>query len=265
MKALSIISVFILAVLVATSCRPAAAPSPPPTASPVSTLAPAPTETKAPTPTSTSTPPPQPWRPALPQERCMPSETRACQVLFVLPAQYYAESGRGFPDQFWDAGYGVTIASDAPQVVEVCGNTVRAAQPEKDIPVDLPLAEVQVTEYDAIVFIGGLGCQDQWEDKAAHRIAREAVAQGKVLGAAGCASTILAHAGVLQGKMATICSEQPPVKHGQDYCAVLQSQGAVCSPEPITRDGLIVTADRRSPYFVAGVIEMIEEMVASTG
>ncbi len=180
-------------------------------------------------------------------------------MLFVLPAQYYAESGRSFPDQFRDAGYAVTIASNAEQVVQVCENTVHPDQPAKNIPVDLPLAEVQVTEYDAVAFIGGLGCQDQWQDKEAHRIAQEAVSQGKVLGAAGCASTILAYAGVLRDKTAAVCANNPPVKHGQDYCAVLQSQGAVCSRAQIVRDGLIVTAEQKSSFFVAGVIQVILE------
>ncbi|MBN1137923.1 MAG: VCBS repeat-containing protein [Anaerolineae bacterium] len=180
-------------------------------------------------------------------------------MLFVLPAQYYAESGRSYLDQFRDAGYTVTVASDAPEVVEVCENTVRAAQPAKNIPVDLHLAEVEVADYDAIVFIGGLGCQDQWPDEQAHRIAQEAASQGQVLGAAGCASTILAHAGLLQGKAAAVCSGSPPVKHGQDYCAVLESQGAICSEELITRDGHIVTARQKSPYFVAGLIKVIME------
>jgi len=180
-----------------------------------------------------------------------------------LPARYYAESGRRYPDQFQDAGYAVTMASDAPQVVEVCGNTVGADQPSKNIPVDLSLAQVQVADYDAVLFIGGLGCEDQWRDEQAHRIAQEAASQGKVLGAAGCAPTILAHAGVLQGKTATVCSGSPPVKHGQDYCAVLEGQGAMCSEAEIVRDGWIVTARQRSRYFVAGVIEVMLESGAA--
>ena len=200
-----------------------------------------------------------PWLPELPEELCVPTETRSCQVLFVLPAQYYAESSRGFPDEFRDQGYTVTIASDAPEVVEVCANTVGFDQPSKNIPVDLSLSEVQVEKYDAIIFIGGLGCQDQWQDQNAHRIARDAVEQQKILGAAGCASTILAHAGVLEGKTAAVCSATPPVKHDLDYCEVLQSQGAICSQELIARDGLIVTAPQKSPYFVAGVIQVILE------
>jgi TolB protein len=204
-----------------------------------------------------------PWRPRLPEESCTLSTSRTCEVLFVLPAQYYADSGRRYPDQFRAAGYTVTVTSNAQEVVETCGNTVGPDQPTKDIPVDLRLAEVVVADYDAVVFIGGLGCQGQWHDEEAHRIAREAVAQGKVLGAAGCASTILAHAGVLQHRTAVACNANPPVKHGLDYCEVLESQGAHCSQDEIVHDELIVTARQRSRYFVAGVIELLREVDAA--
>ena len=217
MKAFKIHPLLTVFILLATSCQPVATTPPPPTATsspptttPLPTESPPPAPTETPAPTLTPIPPPtpiptirvgtQPWQPTLPEEPCIPSETRACRVLFVLPAQYYAEAGRSFPDQFRDAGYAVTIASNAPQVVEVCENTVRADQPAKNIPVDLSLAEVQVAEYDAVIFIGGLGCQDQWHDEEAHRIAQEAVSRGKVLGAAGCASTILAYAGCIAGE-----------------------------------------------------------------
>jgi WD40 repeat protein/putative intracellular protease/amidase len=276
MKAFRIIPMLTVFILLATSCQPVATTPPPPTATsspptttPLPTESPPPAPTKMPAPTLTPIPAPtaiptiesetQPWQPTLPEEPCIPSETRTCQVLFVLPAEYYAEAGRSFPDQFRDAGYAVTVASNAPQVVEVCENTVRVDQPAKDIPVDLPLAEVRVAAYDAVIFIGGLGCQDQWHDEEAHRIAQEAVSRAKVLGAAGCASTILAYAGAMQGKTAAVCADNPPVKHGQDYCAVLQSQGAICSQAQIARDGLIVTAKQKSPFFVAGVIQVIME------
>lgn len=227
---------------------------------PTATATSAPTLTPAPEATPIPLPEATPWRPELTDEMCAPSATRTCRVVFVLPAQYYAESGRRYPDQFRNAGYTVTMASNAPKVVEVCENTVGANQTTKDIPVDLHLADVQVADYDAVIFIGGLGCQDQWNDKEAHHIAQAAVAQGKVLGAAGCASTILAYAGVLQGKTAVVCASNPPVKHGQDYCEVLQSQGALCSQAEIARDGSIVTARQKSRYFVAGVIEVLREL-----
>ncbi len=256
MKVFKIVPMFVLFTLLVAGCQPAASTPMPPSPATETPTPPPPrpiTETPAPTPT------PQPWRPKFIAEACVPDGTRACKVVFVLPAQYYARNGQKFPNQFREAGYTVTVASNAPEVVEVCETSLAVAQPQKNIPVDLALAQVHVADYDAVLFIGGLGCHDQWHDEEAHRIAREAIEQGKVVGASGCASTILAYAGLLQGKTATVCSLKAVVKQGQNYRAVLESQGAVYSDAPIVRDGLIVTAKQASGSFVDGVIEVVLE------
>jgi len=170
---------------------------------------------------------------------------------------YYAESAQMYPEQFREAGYTVVMAASYAEVVEVCTSSTDDTLSELAIPVDLQLKDVQVDDYDALIYIGGFGCQDQWRDKEVHRITQAAVAQGKVLGAVGCASTILAHAGVMEGRQAAVCSGSPPVKQGKDYCEVLESLGATCSKQGLVRDGLIVTAKQRTPNFVAGVIEVI--------
>lgn len=223
------------------------APSPSPTVLPTEEPTPIPTAT----PTKEPTPRPTPWVPTAPDEPCEPSETKSCNVLFVLPQQSYAHwAGRLF-DDFEEAGYSAVIASKARNVVIPCGDGGR------DVEVDVALTDVNVEDYDAIIFVGGNGCRSQWNDEEAHHIAREAVAHEKVLGAPGCASTILAHAGVLEGKEATVCTTDAAVKGGRDYTEVLESLGAICG-RGIVRDGLIITAKARSLYFVAGVLETIE-------
>jgi putative intracellular protease/amidase len=251
-KIFKIIPVLVLFTLLVAGCQPAA-PTPTPPSPAIQTPTPATKPVESPTET------PAYWWPMFSGGACVPAGTRTCRVVFVLPAQYYARNGRKFPDQFRKAGYAVTIASNAPHVVELCEDSILGAQPEENIPVDLVLAQVHVVDYDAVIFIGGLGCQDQWHDEETHRIAREAIEQRRVVGASGCGSTILAYAGLLRGKTATVCSGDVSVKHGQDYCAVLQSQGAVCSKASIVRDGLIVTAKQTSPPLVDGVIEVILE------
>ena len=69
---------------------------------------------------------------------------------------------------------------------------------------DIIITQVKVADYDAICFIGGSGCVEYWENKTAHNIAREAVAQNKVLAAICSAPVTLANAGVLKGKKATV-------------------------------------------------------------
>jgi protease I len=215
----------------------------------VVTATPSPRPTAAPT--ATRTPLPTPWQPVAPDEPCEPSATSSCQVLFVLPHWNYAGWAVRLFSDFEEAGYRVLVASDAESVVTPCGRGVR------EIPVDLALADVDVEDYDAIVYVGGYGCQTQWDDEGAHRIARDAVEREVILGAIGCAPTILAHAGVLEGRETAICQTDAAVKGGLDYCEVLESLGAICSNRGIVRDGLIVTARPQSYLFVPAVLETL--------
>lgn len=102
------------------------------------------------------------------------------------------------------------------------------------IPVDKLIGDVQVEDYDAVVFVGGTGAQGYFKDPVAHRIAREAVAQGKVLGAICIAPVILAEAGVVAGKRATAFPSTQ---------AALRKAGAIVAPRGAVTDGKLVTAD----------------------
>jgi putative intracellular protease/amidase len=227
------------------------APSPTvlPTKEPTEEPTPVPTAT----PTEEPTPRPTPWSPIAPAGSCEPSETRSCTVLFVLPGPTYAPWAALFFREFEQFGYETLVASNAEGVVRPCEAGGR------DVPVDVLMADVNVEDYDALIFVGGYGCRDQWHDKESHRIAQEAVAHEKVLAAVGCASTILAYAGVLEGKEVAVCQTDAAVKRGVDYNELLEGLGAIHGGD-IVRDGLVVTAEARSRYFVAGVLETIETL-----
>jgi len=65
------------------------------------------------------------------------------------------------------------------------------------------VGQLRLENYDAIIFIGGLGAVEYVANPAALNLAREAVRQRKILAAIGTAPTILANAGVLSGIRAT--------------------------------------------------------------
>ena len=98
---------------------------------------------------------------------------------------------------------------------------------------DLLLSEVKVEDYSIIAFVGGAGSREYWEDKKAHEIARQSVTSGKVLGAICIAPVILANAGILKGKRATVF---------QSVANKLTSKGAQYTGKAVERDGLIITA-----------------------
>jgi protease I len=155
------------------------------------------------------------------------------------------------PSEFEQAGYEVSVASRAITSVNSCpaGTT--------SMEVDLQLADVNVQVYDAVILTGGGGCQSQWDDEEAHRILRDAVEHEVVLAAVGCAPTILAHAGLLEDRLAAMCRLDWEHKQGLDYCEVIEDLGAICTNQVLVRDGLIVTARPRSWLFVPGMLEML--------
>ena len=127
------------------------------------------------------------------------------------------------------AGYEVKIASsEVGPCIGKFGGEEKA---------EVALRDVGISQYDKIAFIGGPGACEFVGDPDAHRIAREAVNQSKKLGAICIAPTILASAGVLQGKNATVWNDD-----GQQS-SVLESAGASFTGEDVTVDGDIVTAN----------------------
>jgi len=104
--------------------------------------------------------------------------------------------------------------------------------------VNLLLENLKVADYDAILFIGGPGAHKYIDDETCHQIARETVEADKVLGAICIAPGILAKAGVLEGKKATVWSsvmDKSAVK-------ILKNSGAIFQSESVVVDGKIVTA-----------------------
>jgi len=104
--------------------------------------------------------------------------------------------------------------------------------------VDILLNDFNFSEYDAILFIGGVGAQNYIDNDKCHQIARDAAESDKVLGAICIASAILARAGVLEGKKATVWSSSMD----KSAVKILKEGGADYREEDVVEDGNIVTA-----------------------
>jgi protease I len=99
---------------------------------------------------------------------------------------------------------------------------------------DVLVEDVRVTDFDAVVFVGGKGATEYWNDRQAHRIAREALQNGKVVAAICLAPVTLANAGVLKGKKATVWESES---------SKLQAQGAHYTGAAVEIDGPIITGN----------------------
>ncbi|GAG91518.1 unnamed protein product, partial [marine sediment metagenome] len=114
----------------------------------------------------------------------------------------------------------VTIASTSLQDSRgMLGATVKP---------DILLSSVKVQGYDVIIFVGGSGASQYWNDPLAHSIAQKAVQKGKILCAICIAPVTLANAGVLSGKEATVFSSE---------ISKLEAKGATYTGKPVQVEG----------------------------
>ena len=118
------------------------------------------------------------------------------------------------------------------------------------------LKDIKVEDYDAVLFIGGPGAFKYIDDETCHQIAREIIENNKVLGAICIAPTILAKAGVLEGKKAVVWSsvmDKSAVK-------ILKEAKAVYQDNPVVVDGKIITASGpiAAKKFAEAIIETLK-------
>jgi len=164
-------------------------------------------------------------------------------LMIVAPVDYRDEEFEEPKKVFKKKGYEVFVASKGvEQAKGVLGGITE---------VDLDISKVQTTNFDAIVFIGGAGASVYMEDELAWDIARTAVSNGKVLAAICIAPSILANAGVLKDKNATVWSTQ------QGH---LESNGAKFADNDVVVDGKIVTANgpKAAEKFGKEIVKLLE-------
>lgn len=115
---------------------------------------------------------------------------------------------------------------------------------------DILLKDVKVKDFDAIVFVGGVGAKEYFNDKEAHRIVKEAVKEKKLLAAICLAPVILAKAGILKSRKATVW---------EDAKGEITKYGAEYIPNKVVVDGRIITAP--GPDFAKKFAEKIVEKI----
>jgi len=98
---------------------------------------------------------------------------------------------------------------------------------------DVLIQDVTAKDYDAIVFVGGAGASQYWDDPLAHKLAQDALNTNRIVAAICIAPVTLAKAGALRGKRATVWASEA----GQ-----LKAGGASYTGRNVERDGNVITA-----------------------
>lgn len=117
----------------------------------------------------------------------------------------------------------------------------------------LSFDEIDPKNYDALIVIGGTGSQTHlWDDDLLVRLAGFFSETDKVVAAICLAPVVLARAGILEGKKATVYNSQTAVFEMKKGRAVVVS-------DPVIKDGRIITANgpQASKAFAAAVVQEV--------
>lgn len=98
--------------------------------------------------------------------------------------------------------------------------------------VDMLLKDVNPDEFNAVIYVGGPGCRQLFDNTDAHRIARIMYNYGKITAAICSSVVIIARAGILKGKKSTVW-------HGD--ADLIKQEGAVYTAADVEQDGNIIT------------------------
>lgn len=144
------------------------------------------------------------------------------------------------------AGHSVKIASLTRS--RATGSRGASVQP------DMAIYEANADFFDSIIVVGGPGCPVLAENEDMARLIGRANSRKKVVGAICMGPLVLARAGVLNGKNATIFPD-----HG--LIRAMKECGALYSLHHVVSDGNIITAD--GPDSAAVFAKTIVEMLGS--
>ena len=132
---------------------------------------------------------------------------------------------------FENGGYYVeTISNRTGQATSAGGEVIDISKTPADITPE---------DYAGIVFVGGPGMSKELDNKLFQKLAQDFFKQNKLVAAICIAPALLAKAGILQGKRATVWSSPSD----QSAINILKENGALYEEKALVKDGNIITAN----------------------
>ena len=167
----------------------------------------------------------------------------AIVLMIIAPEQFSEKELFTIKAELEKAGHKTVIASIS---TGLCSGSQQS-----NIAATQSLAEVQTTDYDAVVFVGGRGSEIYFTNAEAFRIAAGMSDAHKITAAICLAPAILANAGVLENRRATVAKTE--VK-------TLKSMKAKYTCPGVTVDGNIITGS--GPDYSK---RLVKEIIARLG
>lgn len=186
----------------------------------------------------------------------MPQALEKKSIAMIIAFRDFRDEEYFIPKQILQkAGFAIkTVSTSLGQAIGKFGDAAK---------VDILLNDLKVGDYDAVLFIGGPGAAKYIDDPHAHQIAREVLQKNMLLGAICIAPAILAKAGVLSGKKATVWSSAMD----KSTVKILKEEGAQYQTDPVVVDGKIITANgpAAAKGFAEAITEFFKDIALDTG
>ena len=167
------------------------------------------------------------------------------KAMFVIASSNFRDEEFFIPMRLFKRSvWKVEVASSVKgKIVGIHGN---------EVEVNKLVYEIKPDDYNVIIFVGGNGATEYWNDPTAQNIIKSAVKNNKILGAIGIAPVILANAGILRGRKAT---SWEAVRNR------LKIKGVVCLDKTVVIDNMIVTArgPKVAEEFANALLDLAEQ------
>ncbi len=166
-------------------------------------------------------------------------------ILLILPANNFSsEEFLLIKNIIQKDGYNVFISSDT--------NALCIADNHTKVKADVSIFNIHAENFLAIIFIGGNGVRNDWDNKSYQNIARKFFEQNKIVGAICASPIILSRAGLLSNRNAT-CFPSDRKEIEKDGVCYLDSGVVV--------DGNLITGQSSSDseHFAQIIIRRIQD------
>ena len=165
-----------------------------------------------------------------PQDQSQPAVQTTKKAVLIVPAAQFADAELFETQRILnEAGIASVVASSKIESLQSVFGILVASE--------ITLDNLKVEDYEVVVFIGGPGAADYFNNPAILNIIKQASAGNKVIAAISNAPMILANAGVLRGIRATGLPQQREQ---------MKKAGAQYTGSAVERDGHIITANDSS-------------------
>ena len=165
-------------------------------------------------------------------------------ILMIIPPERFRDEELFVTKEVLErAGHKITIASTKTGLCP--GRRGGFAVSERDIK------DIDISIYDAVVFVGGGGSKLLFRNGNAITIASEMFKEGKVIAAICLAPVILANSGILKGIRATVAGTESKT---------IEAAGAIYTGPGVTVDQNIVTgnAPKSSELFGQSIVKLLD-------